>query len=155
MKIKRRDFISGIFFLAGLIKSSSAELLKIQVYKTPSCGCCSAWVEHIKRTGFHVNSEDVTHGGLAVIKKRFGVPAALSSCHTAFIGNYFIEGHVPAEDIKALLYEKPEGLGLSVPNMPIGSPGMEVGDHKEPYDTLLIKKDGSSGIFRSHRTIES
>jgi hypothetical protein len=151
--MKRRDFIFGVFFLAGFIKSASADIPKITVYKTPACGCCSAWIEHIKKAGFQVKSKNVTYGELAGLKRRYGIPLELSSCHTAFITNYFVEGHVPAEDIKALISEKPEALGLSVPKMPIGSPGMEMGNQKVPYDTLLVKRNGSSGVFRSHREI--
>ena len=77
----------------------------------------------------------------------------LSSCHTAFINNYFIEGHVPAEDIKALLLQKPDAFGITVPNMPLGSPGMEIDDRKDPYDTLLVKRNVSSEVFRSHREV--
>ena len=151
--MKRRDFILGVFFLAGHIKYASADIPKIAVYKTPTCGCCSAWIEHIKNAGFHVRSKNVTHVALAKLKGRYGIPLRLSSCHTGFIDNYFVEGHVPAEDIKALIFEKPEALGLSVPNMPLGSPGMEMGNQKDPYDTLLVKSNGSSRVFRSHRQI--
>jgi hypothetical protein len=153
LNIKRRDFIFGAFSLAGFIKPASAYLPKIVVFKSPTCGCCSAWLEHIKKAGFHVKSENVTQKRLSELKRRSGITLELSSCHTAFINNYFVEGHVPAEDIKALLFEKPDALGLSVPNMPLGSPGMEMGDQKDPYDTLLVKSNGSSRVFRSHREI--
>ena len=153
MNIKRRDFIFGAFFLAGFIKPASADLPKIVVFKSPTCGCCSAWIEHIKKAGFHVKSENVTQKRLSELKRRSGITLELSSCHTAFINSYFVEGHVPAEDIKALLFEKLDALGLSVPNMPLGSPGMEMGDQKDPYDTLLVKSNGSSRVFRSHREI--
>ena len=123
------------------------------VFKSPTCGCCSAWIEHIKKAGFHVKSENVTQKQLSELKRRSGITRELSSCHTAFINNYFVEGHVPAEDIKALLFEKPDALGVSVPNMPLGSPGMEMGGQKDPYDTLLVKSNGSSKVFRSHREI--
>jgi hypothetical protein len=147
--MNRRNFIFGVFFLVGPIKSASADIPKIAVYKTPTCGCCSAWIKHIKKAGFHVKSENVTYGELAGLKRRYGIPPELSSCHTAFINSYFVEGHVPAEDIKALIFEKPEALGLSVPNMPIGSPGMEMRNQKDPYDTLLVKSNGSSKVFRA------
>jgi hypothetical protein len=151
--MKRRDFIFGAFFLAGFIKPASAALPKIVVFKSPTCGCCSAWIEHIKKAGFHVKSKNVTQKRLSELKRKSGITLELSSCHTAFINSYFVEGHVPAEDIKALLFEKPDALGLSVPNMPLGSPGMEMGDQKDPYDTLLVKRNGSSKAFRSHREI--
>ena len=151
--MKRRDFIFGVFCLAGFIRPASAGLPKIEVFKSPTCGCCSAWIEHIKKAGFHVKSQDITQKRLSELKRRSGITLELSSCHTAFINNYFVEGHVPAEDIKALLFEKPDALGLSVPNMPLGSPGMEMGDQKDPYDTLLVKSNGSSRVFRSYREI--
>ena len=153
-------FFSQIFFVFS-ITLSAFELqgqeidnqFSLLVHKTPTCGCCSAWIEHIKKAGFHVKSKNVTYGELAGLKRQYGIPLELSSCHTAFINNYFVEGHVPAKDIKALIFEKPEASGLSVPNMPLGSPGMEMGDQKDPYDTLLVKSNGSSRVFRSHRGI--
>ena len=153
--MKRRDFIFGVFFLAGFIKSASADIPKIAVYKTPTCGCCSAWIEHIKKAGFYVKSINVTYGELAGLKRRYSIPLELSSCHTAFVNNYFVEGHVPAEDIKDLIFKKPDALGLSVPNMPLGSPGMEMGNQKDPYDTLLVKRNGNSKVFRSHRETDN
>ena len=149
--MNRRDFIFGFFFLLGTVKSTSADISNVVVYKTRTCGCCSAWIDHIEKAGFHVISKNISHVELAEIKRRYGIPLELSSCHTAFINNYFIEGHVPAEDIKDLISEEPEALGLSVPDMPLGSPGMEMGNQKEPYDTLLVNINGGSEIFRSHR----
>ena len=151
--MKRRDFIFGFLLFAGLLKPASADEPEIVVYKTPTCGCCSAWIEHIKSADFSVKSINVSHGDQAGIKRKFGITPKLSSCHTALIDNYFVEGHVPAKDIKALILEKPEALGLSVPNMPLGSPGMEMGNQNEPYDTLLVKSNGASRVFRSHNKI--
>ena len=94
---------------------------------------------------FFVNDED-----LRLIKSQLAIPVDLSSCHTATIGRYFIEGHVPAEDIRRLLIERPKALGLSVPGMPIGSPGMEMGNNKEPFDTLLVFENGETQVFNSH-----
>ena len=153
--MKRRDFIFGCFSLSLTfsIKPASADIPKIAVYKTANCGCCSAWIEHIKNAGFLVKAKNITHRELASLKRRNGIPRELSSCHTAFINNYFVEGHVPAKDIKALIFEKPEASGLSVPNMPLGSPGIEMGDQKDPFDTILVKNNGISSVFRSHRSI--
>jgi len=150
LNMKRRDFIWGAFFLAGFTKSASANLPKLMVFKSPTCGCCSAWIEHIEKAGFHVESKNFTQQRLSELKSRSGISLELSSCHTAFINSYFVEGHVPAEDIKALLFQKLDALGLTVPNMPLGSPGMEMDDRKDPYDTLLVKRNGSSEVFRSH-----
>jgi hypothetical protein len=151
--MKRRNFILGAFFLAGFTKSSLADLPKLIVFKSPTCGCCSAWIEHIEKAGFQVVSKNFTQQQLSELKSRSGISLELSSCHTAFVNNYFVEGHVPVEDIKDLLFENPQALGITVPNMPLGSPGMEIDDRKDPYDTLLVKRNGSSEVFRSHREV--
>ncbi|MDG2332655.1 MAG: DUF411 domain-containing protein [Myxococcota bacterium] len=117
------------------------------VYKSPTCGCCTAWIEHLEENGFEVSSKDIPDVG--PVKRMNGVPAGMSSCHTAIIGGYFVEGHVPAEDIERLLRERPEIAGLAVPRMPIGSPGME-GPNPEPYSVFAIKEDGSTAIFSTH-----
>ena len=117
------------------------------VYKTPTCGCCKAWVDHVKENGFAVEVHDLND--LSAIKKQHGVPAALNSCHTAVVGRYVIEGHVPAGDIRKLLYEKPDIAGLAVPGMPAGSPGME-GFYKEKYDVFAFTEDGKGSVFASH-----
>lgn len=117
------------------------------VFSDPSCGCCGAWVNHVRANGFTVTvQQDQLMGA---VKARFGVPAAAMSCHTALIDGYVIEGHVPVEDIRRLLAERPDARGLAAPGMPIGSPGMEVGP-PERYDVLLILRDGSTRVFASH-----
>ena len=120
----------------------------IEVWKDPSCGCCGEWVRHLEANGFRVK---VNETGNAAARARLGIPASLGSCHTAQVGGYAIEGHVPAADIKRLLADKPAAIGLSVPRMPIGSPGMEAGDRRDPYDVLLVMTGGGSKIFQSHR----
>lgn len=120
------------------------------VYKSPTCGCCEKWVEHMEKAGFSLVPKDMASGALMRQKLKLGLNGAQASCHTAEIGGYVIEGHVPADDVKRLLSDKPDAIGLAVPKMPIGSPGMESGDTKEPYDVLLIKKDGSSEVFAKH-----
>lgn len=104
---------------------------RIEVYKTPTCGCCGAWADHMERAGFPVSRHDLEV--LDPIKTRAGVPAELESCHTAFVAGYALEGHVPLAAIEKLLAERPAGRGLAVPGMPIGSPGMESGNRREPY----------------------
>ncbi len=121
--------------------------LKAMVYKSPTCGCCSKWIDHLETNGFDVEFKNVT--SVDPIKRMNGVPANLASCHTAIIGGYFIEGHVPAEDVKKLLQERPEVAGLAVPRMPIGSPGME-GPNPEPYVVLAVGKDGAIEVFARH-----
>ena len=128
---------------------------KMEVFKSPTCGCCSAWVEYMISAGFDVVMHDVDQNTLRAIKARAGVTQELSSCHTAFISGYFIEGHVRAEEVHRLLSERPNALGLSVPGMPIGSPGMEMGDQRDTYDTLLVLKNGSTEVFYGHSAIKT
>ena len=125
-----------------------AALPPVVVYKLASCGCCQSWAEHMQAAGFPVETRDTQD--LDAIKAEVGVPFGQGSCHTAKVGDYFVEGHVPADDVKRLLAERPDALGLAVPGMPIGSPGMEQGDAREPYDVLLVAKDGSTAVFAHH-----
>jgi hypothetical protein len=117
------------------------------VYKDPNCGCCSEWVAHVRKAGFTVTVRDTSD--MASVKASFGVPAALESCHTARVGAYIIEGHVPADLIVRLLTEQKPGRGLAVPGMPVGSPGMEQGSRKDPYDVLLFDKAGKTTVYAS------
>lgn len=119
------------------------------VHKSPSCGCCGLWVAHLRQAGFQV---DVRHeDDLNPIKERLGIPYGKGSCHTAEIGGYVVEGHVPAADIKRLLTEKPDAKGLVLPGMPLGSPGMEVPDGTvQPYTVELVKRDGSTVAYAEH-----
>lgn len=121
----------------------------VDVYKSATCGCCSKWVEHLKSHGFDVrttNRED-----LAEFKATHKVPRRVQSCHTAVVNGYVVEGHVPASDVQRLLKERPAILGLAVPGMPIGSPGMEVAGRKvQPFDVLAFDKDGQTRVFASH-----
>ena len=123
-------------------------LPSVQAYRNPGCGCCEKWKEHMKADGFEITMQDDPN--LAARKSQLGVADQLSGCHTALIGDYVIEGHVPPEDIVRFLTEKPDVMGLAVPGMPIGSPGMEIGESKEPYDVLAFKKDGSWSLYASH-----
>ncbi len=122
----------------------------MQVWKSPSCGCCGGWATHMEGAGFRLKTHDVAAGILAKIKRQAGIAPDHQSCHTAKIGGYVIEGHVPAADVKRLLAEKPDAVGLVVPGMPLGSPGMDFGPDKEPYEVLLVKKDGSTEVFARH-----
>jgi hypothetical protein len=122
----------------------------IEVMKTPTCGCCGAWVEHMAANGFEPTVKDMPHGMLNQVKARLGITPATASCHTAIVEGYVIEGHVPASDVERLLAERPEAIGLAVPGMPIGSPGMEMGDEREIYDVVLIRPDGTTEVFATH-----
>lgn len=135
---------------AALARSPAPETAQVTVYKSPSCGCCAAWVDHLLSAGLNVEAIDVDHYELQALKVRMGIAPELSSCHTAIVDGYFVEGHVPADDIKRLMAERPDALGLTVPGMPIGSPGMEMGSEPEAFDTLLVQKDGTTEIFAQH-----
>lgn len=122
----------------------------VQVWKDPNCGCCKDWTVHLEGSGFRTQTFDT---GNTAMRRRLGMPQKLGSCHTALVDGYVIEGHVPAREILRLLKEKPQSLGLSVPRMPVGSPGMdgpEYGGRKDPYDVLLVAKDGSATVFQSY-----
>lgn len=117
-------------------------------FKSPTCGCCELWVEHMRAAGFQVEVKDTQDMG--AIKTEAGVPVGQGSCHTAKVGNYYLEGHVPAADVKRLLAEAPDARGLIVPGMVPGSPGMEQGGVTKPYDVLLLAKDGSTTVYSHH-----
>ena len=120
---------------------------QVEMYKSPYCGCCGKWAEHMQKNGFKVVAHEVDN--VPASRKRLGMPERLGSCHTAKVGNYLLEGHVPAADVRRLLKEKPRALGLAVPGMPPGSPGMDV-PKSPPYETLLVQSDGSTRVFVIH-----
>jgi hypothetical protein len=136
--------------VAAQQKASPAALPKVTVYKTSSCGCCKLWVDHMKQSGFDVQAMDVSSADVRAVSKAAGLKDEDTSCHTAKIGTYTVEGHVPADDIKRMLKEKPAIAGLSAPGMPQGSPGMEQGT-KEPYDVIAFTRDGRSTVFAKHK----
>ena len=122
----------------------------VEVWKDPNCGCCQDWVDHMQANGFAVKVHDT---GNNAVRARLGLPQKLGSCHTALVGGYLVEGHVPASDVRALLKQKPKALGLAVPGMPVGSPGMDgavYGDRRDPYDVLLVARDGSTRVFKQY-----
>lgn len=140
-------FITVLVFIAGLTAGlmllaapGQARAEKVVVYKSPTCGCCKAWVKHLRDNGFEVEVHQ--RNNVEPVKDEMGVPKPLRSCHTAKVGGYVIEGHVPADLIVQLLEEKPAAAGLAVPGMPMGSPGME-GPRKDPYDVILFGDQGS------------
>jgi len=122
----------------------------IEVWKSATCSCCKNWVKHLEANGFDVKVNEADPSMLDRIKRQSGIGEEIASCHTAKIGGYVVEGHVPAPDIKRLIAEHPDALGLTVPGMPVGSPGMQQGAESEPYDVLLIKKDGTLEVFARH-----
>lgn len=137
--------------LLALVVSAAAACAQaappVEVFKSPSCGCCGKWVEHMRANGFQVTTHDMPD--VSPARSRLGMPNRLASCHTAKVGNYVVEGHVPAADIQRLLREKPKALGLAVPSMVPGSPGME-SPKPVPYETLLVEADGSTRVFAKH-----
>ena len=120
---------------------------QVDVFKSPHCGCCGKWIEHLQQNGFQVSTHEVND--VPAARKQLGMPDRLVSCHTAGVGGYVIEGHVPAADIQRLLKETPKALGLAVPAMPPGSPGMETAK-PVPYETLLVQTDGDTRVFAKH-----
>lgn len=119
----------------------------VTVYKSATCHCCSKWVEHLRQAGFPVKTQDTA--SLADLKRNAGVPEGFGSCHTAFVEGYVIEGHVPVADIQRLLRERPKATGIAAPGMPIGSPGMEVGERRDPYDVMLFGPQGQQ-VYARH-----
>jgi hypothetical protein len=121
---------------------------EVTLYKDPNCGCCSKWAEHMRANGFTV--KEIATGDMSTVKREAGVPQALGSCHTARVGGYVIEGHVPAADVKRLLADKPKVAGLAAPGMPMGSPGMEGPSPADPYDVVSFDAQGKARVFSSH-----
>lgn len=145
----------AIWLLAGAVLTAGGFVLIRQpvgavdviVYKSPTCGCCNDWVSHLQENGFSVKVHDQSN--MNPIKSELGVPPRLQSCHTAKVGDYVIEGHVPAQEISRLLKEKPQIDGLAVPGMPMGSPGME-GSRKDAYDVLTFQENGKTTVYASY-----
>jgi hypothetical protein len=148
--MKKHMLALGLVATVGLNGQLQAEdgLKDIHVYKSPTCGCCTDWVDHLKENGFKVEVTETNN--LNPIKIDAGLTPSLASCHTAFVGDYVIEGHVPANDIHRLIAEAPKAKGLSVPGMPAGSPGMEVGDRKDRYQVLMFNDSGQTKVFAEH-----
>jgi hypothetical protein len=136
-----------VFALATSIALPAAAADAVDVYKSPYCGCCGKWIDHLKAAGFAVRTHEVND--VPAARQRLGMPEQLGSCHTAKVGGYLVEGHVPAADIERLLKEKPAALGLAVPAMPPGSPGME-SPRPVPYQTLLVQPDGKTSVYARH-----
>ncbi|MCC7546952.1 MAG: DUF411 domain-containing protein [Burkholderiales bacterium] len=128
----------------GSALSADNALPTVTVYKTPSCGCCEKWIQHLREAGFPVEAHD--RGNLDRVRSQLGVPRSMAGCHTAQVGGYAVEGHVPAAQIQRLLAEKPEVVGISVPGMPVGSPGME-GEGGHEYRVMAWRRDGGSSVY--------
>ena len=123
---------------------------EMTVYRSPSCGCCGVWVEHAKKHGFQI--KDVKTEEMEALKQKYNIPTALASCHTTIIDAYVMEGHIPADDIKRFLTEKPQMAGLALPGMPIGTPGMEARDLKQPFQVLAFNDKGEVEVFKEYQS---
>jgi hypothetical protein len=149
--VKRRHVLTlaAAGLAVHLVPALAAKALPaMQVFKNPSCGCCGAWIDHLKAAGFDVRVTSVED--TSAVRQKLGLADRFGSCHTALVAGYVVEGHVPADDVKRLLASRPQALGLAVPGMPAGSPGMEVGARQDRYDVLLIDKQGRETVFASH-----
>jgi hypothetical protein len=149
--VNRRELIAGILLVGAgsspAAARAAAESPRLQVYKSPTCGCCGKWADHMREAGFDVEENSVED--VVSYKRKYGVPAELFTCHTAVVEGYVVEGHVPAEDVWRMLRERPAIKGIGVPGMPIGSPGME-GPDPDDYRTFAFTAD-SSYVFAVHR----
>ena len=154
----RRQILRGISALAATLSLAPAVSLAqmskpmVEVWKSPTCGCCKDWIKHLEANGFQVKAYD--KGNIAM-RRELGMPEKFGSCHTAKVNGYVIEGHVPAKEIHRLIKEKPKALGLSVPEMPIGTPGMdgpEYGGQVDPYEVLLVQRNGTATVYQAYTT---
>jgi len=147
---ERRQFLLRLtaLMLAGPLVARAADAGPlVQVYKSPTCGCCGKWVDHLRAAGFTVQATNVAD--VNQYKLEYGVPMQLASCHTAIVEGYIVEGHVPADDVIKMLREKPAIKGIAVPGMPLGSPGME-SPNPERYETIAFDADGNTTVFATH-----
>jgi hypothetical protein len=140
--------IGGVVLLGGLVAAQRSARPTVEVFKSPTCGCCAMWVKHLEANGFATKVTDVDD--MTQVKAKYGVPGRLQSCHTGVVNGYVLEGHVPAADVQRLLKERPAVIGVAVPGMPVGSPGMEVGNTVQPYNVMTFDKQGQSTVFASH-----
>ena len=152
MTLSRRTVLAAVPWLAAIAATPALAGgdESIHVVKDPGCPCCNGWIGHLRDSGFRVTFEERSIEELEAFKRERGIPETLASCHTATIGDYTVEGHVPAADIRRLLAECPAAVGLSVPGMPYGSPGMGPETEREAYDVILVGTDGSGSVFTSY-----
>lgn len=143
--MKASKFLLTALFMLATAVASAGQLPEVVMHKDPNCGCCGKWAEHLQAAGFRVKT--VNEADMQRVKQQLGVPGKLGSCHTARVGGYLIEGHVPASTIKRLLREKPPVAGLAAPGMPLGSPGMEVPGQKEAYDVMAFERGGKARVY--------
>jgi hypothetical protein len=145
--MKRREFLAALGLAAVAPAALAQPAPLVEVWRSPTCGCCGEWVKHLQRNGFATKVHRVED--TAPVRRKLGIPESLGSCHTAKVGGYAIEGHVPAADIRRLLARKPRARGLTAPGMPAGSPGMDV-PNSPPYEVLIVGEDGKATVFARH-----
>ena len=145
--MKRREFLAAAAVAALSPQVLAQKAVLVEVWRSPTCGCCGEWVKHLQKNGFATRVHMVDDTG--PVRRGAGMPERLGSCHTAKVEGYVIEGHVPASDIRRLLAERPAALGLTAPGMPAGSPGMDV-PSSPPYEVLLVARDGTATLFKRH-----
>lgn len=151
MTFQRRQLLGALALLPLVFQANAANAPLVEVWKSPTCGCCKDWIAHLEANGFRTK---VNETGNTAMRSRQGIDVKYGSCHTALVEGYALEGHVPAREIRRLLQERPAAIGLAVPGMPVGSPGMDgpdYGGQKDPYDVLLLRKDGSAFAYQSYR----
>jgi len=149
MKLLKTFLAAGLLVVnAGVSAKSPDKPIDIVVHRSPTCTCCGKWVKHLKDNNFNV--EDIVTENVQAIKDKHGVPREMASCHTAIVDGYVVEGHVPANDIKTLLQTKPKVVGIAVPGMVNGSPGMEMGDAKDAYKVVSFDRENHTKVFNSY-----
>ncbi len=149
-EVSRRFLLASgaAFAVAGPTQGQTRPVRALTVYKSPTCACCDGWVSHMRQAGF-ITTVHLTDD-LRAVRLARGLPDAVASCHTGVIGGYALEGHVPAADVLRLLAHSPQAVGIAVPGMPLGSPGMEAGGRREPFETLLVLRSGQTRVFARH-----
>jgi hypothetical protein len=149
-KLNRRRLLAGALLLPAVSVWAIPKRTVVEVWKDPNCGCCKDWVAILQKAGFEVRVSETGNSGA---RAQLGIPANLGSCHTARVAGYALEGHVPVREIQRLLREKPKAVGLAVPGMPVGSPGMDgpvYKGRKDPYAVLLVQRDGSTSVYQNY-----
>ncbi len=146
--MKSLKILFAISLMLSNIPAQAEEPTAITVYRSPTCSCCGKWMEHLKQNNFTI--KDIPTEDMNAIKHKYGVSDEMASCHTAVVNGYVVEGHVPADDIKALLKAKPNVVGIAVPQMPSGTPGMEMDGKKDPYNVMSFDSDKHYQVFKSH-----
>ncbi|WP_150047502.1 MULTISPECIES: DUF411 domain-containing protein [Methylomonas] len=149
--MKRLSQLIVLLGAAGLAQTAYSDetVTEMTVYRSPTCGCCGKWIEHVSKNGFKV--KDIVSDDMQAIKQKLGLPEQLASCHTAVVDGYLVEGHVPAADIRKMLNEKTKIAGISAPGMPMGSPGMEMGGKQDDYEVVSYDSAGNTQVFADHK----